>query len=68
MSTLIPSYGSDLTAEFLMAYLATQSQLSKIAARFEEASEPERNLSRRRLQNARKRCNLLKRLVYYQAQ
>ena len=56
---------AEMTAEFLMAYLLTLNQLSEISSRVEGArNEQERRKSLFHLQNARKRCNVLRSLVF----
>jgi len=54
-----------MTSEFLMAYLLTLNQLNEMRSRVEGArNEQERRKSLFHLQNARKRCNVLRSLVF----
>jgi hypothetical protein len=56
---------AEMTAEFLTTYLLTLNQLSEIRSRVEGArNEQERRKSLVHLQNARKRCNVLRSLVF----
>jgi len=55
----------EMTSEFLMAYLLTLNQLNEMRSRVEGArNEQERRKSLFHLQNARKRCNVLRSLVF----
>jgi len=56
---------AEMTSEFLMAYLLTLNQLNEMRSRVEGArNEQERRKSLFHLQNARKRCNVLRSLVF----
>ena len=53
-----------MTAEFLMAYLLTLNQLNEMRSRVEGArNEQERRKSLMGLNNARKRCHVLRSLI-----
>jgi len=54
-----------MTAEFLMAYLVNLNRLLEMRRRVEQArTEQERDKSLKHLQNARKRCHVLRSLVF----
>jgi hypothetical protein len=56
---------AEMTADFLMAYLLTLNQLSEMRLRVEGArNEQERLKSLVQLRNARKRCHVLRSLVF----